>query len=379
MAARNDIGALVEGSRNDALMRLGGAMRRKGASFEQIERELFKHNERRCEPPLTGAEVSRIAMSVARYPVGGPDPLDAAWQAIEAQPYESNFARFVTLARQLQTIRPGQPVALPVDRIGKLMGVHYTMVGLYRKQAVRDGVLELTGKYVAHRRASTFLVALDPQGQGLSRGTLTSSSTNGLVRVFENSPSENQSPAPSENEWGKMKTAERNAQVLRLAARNFRVFPCKLQDKTPLVKWKTAATSNVEQIETWLTKFPACNWAVATGKGSQVFVLDLDGPEGLQSFADCCEQAGVDWKTIAEATLGVKTGIGSHLYFAHPDHVVRNSSKRLAPSLDIRGDGGYCVAPPSRHENGEPYFWLGGDEAKPITTAPEWLLERVVG
>lgn len=69
--------------------------------------------------------------------------------------------------------------------------------------------------------------------------------------------------------------------------------------------------------------------------------------------------------------------MGSHLYFAHPDHVVRNSSKRLAPGLDIRGDGGYCVVPPSVHENSEPYFWLGRDEGKPITTAPEWLLEQV--
>jgi hypothetical protein len=117
---------------------------------------------------------------------------------------------------------------------------------------------------------------------------------------------------------------------------------------------------------------------VATGEVAQVFVLDIDGTEGLQSFVDCCEQAGIDWKAIAEATLGVKTGTGNHLYFAHPHHVIRNSSEKLAPGLDIRGDGGYCIAPPSMHENGEPYFWLGGDKAKPVTTAPEWLLTRVV-
>jgi len=269
---------------------------------------------------------------------------------------------------------------LPVERIGKLMGVHYTMVGIYREQAVTDGVLELTGKYVAHRRAATFRVVLDSQEQGHSLGTLTSSSTNGLVRIFNNSPSEKSAVAPSESEEGKTETNERNAQVLRLAARDFRVFPVK-PDKTPLVKWRTgitsAATSNVEKIEKWLAKLPKANWAVATGEVSNLFVLDIDGCKGLQSFADCCEQAGVDWKAVAEATLGVKTGEGSHLYFEHPGHAVRNSSKKLAPGLDIRGDGGYCVAPPSVHENGEPYFWLGGDEAKPITTAPEWLLEQV--
>ncbi len=178
-----------------------------------------------------------------------------------------------------------------------------------------------------------------------------------------------------------METNERNAQVLRLAARNFRVFPVK-PDKTPLVKWRTgmtsAATSNVEQIEKWLTKLPEANWAVATGKVSQVFVLDIDGSSGLQSFVDCCERADIDWKAVAEATLGVKTGKGSHLYFQHPGETVHNSAKKLGPGLDIRGDGGYVVIPPSTHQNGESYFWLGGDESKPVSAAPDWLLERVV-
>lgn len=41
------------------------------------------------------------------------------------------------------------------------------------------------------------------------------------------------------------------------------------------------ATSNVEQVEKWLAKFPECNWAVATGRVSEIFVVDLDGVEGL--------------------------------------------------------------------------------------------------
>jgi len=391
----NDIGILPQGRRNDGLMRLAGALRRKGASLEEIEQELFKHNERRCQPPLPGAEVSRIAVSVASYPTGGPDPLEDAWQTIEAQPCDSNFARFVALARQLQTARPGQPVALPVNRIGELMGLDRSMVGLYRKQAVRDGVLKLLDNYVAHKRACTFQVVLDFQGQetqslaALPKGIPPISSSNGIGGIFETPPRGNaadaprghQTSAPRGNEEDKMEMNERNAQVLRLAAREFRVFPVK-PDKTPMVRWKTgmtsAATANVGQVTKWLTKLPECNWAVATGKASQVFVLDIDGSNGLQSFADCCEQAGVDWKAVAESTLGVRTGKGSHLYFQHPGHSVRNSARKLAPGLDVRGDGGYVVAPPSRHENGEPYFWLGGDESKPVTTAPDWLLERVV-
>jgi hypothetical protein len=137
------IGALPEGCRNDGLTRLAGALRRKGASLEEIERELFKHNERRCQPPLSGAEVSRIAVSVAAYPTGGPDPLEDAWQTIEPQTCESNFERFVALARQLQMIRPAQEVALPLDRIGKLMGLDWTTVRYYRKKPPTMGCLIL--------------------------------------------------------------------------------------------------------------------------------------------------------------------------------------------------------------------------------------------
>jgi len=250
-------------------------------------------------------------------------------------------------------IRPAQEVALPLDRIGKLMGLDWTTVRYYRKQAANDGLLDLASKSIPHRRAATFRVSLTPQELILPTRIPTSVPTNGLVGIPAKAPSGNGLEAPSGNEGEEIKRSE---QVLRLAVRNFRVFPCKPKGKTPLVRWKMAATSNIKQVQEWLAKLPECNWAVATGEVSQVFVLDIDGTEGLQSFVDCCEQAGIDWKAIAEATLGVKTGTGNHLYFAHPHHVIRNSSEKLAPGLDIRGDGGYCIAPPSMHENGEPYF-----------------------
>jgi hypothetical protein len=183
------IGALPEGCRNDGLTRLAGALRRKGASLEEIERELFKHNERRCQPPLSGAEVSRIAVSVAAYPTGGPDPLEDAWQTIEPQTCESNFERFVALARQLQMIRPAQEVALPLDRIGKLMGLDWTTVRYYRKQAANDGLLDLASKSIPHRRAATFRVSLTPQELILPTRIPTSVPTNGLVGIPAKAPS----------------------------------------------------------------------------------------------------------------------------------------------------------------------------------------------
>ena len=36
---------------------------------------------------------------------------------------------------------------------------------------------------------------------------------------------------------------------------------------------------------------------------------------------------------------------------------VRNSPSKIAPGIDVRGDGGYVMAPPSIHPSGQPYAW----------------------
>jgi putative DNA primase/helicase len=71
---------LYEGQRNDRLFRLASAWRRRGATQEQLERQLSVENVRRCRPPLERAEIQKIAANVARsYFPGGPDPLEEAW------------------------------------------------------------------------------------------------------------------------------------------------------------------------------------------------------------------------------------------------------------------------------------------------------------
>ncbi len=58
---------------------------------------------------------------------------------------------------------------------------------------------------------------------------------------------------------------------------------------------------------------------------------------------------------VVPLTPRCETGSGMHYYFKHPGGEVRNSAGRLGPGLDIRADGGYVVAPPSRHPNGRTY------------------------
>jgi Bifunctional DNA primase/polymerase, N-terminal/Primase C terminal 1 (PriCT-1) len=147
---------LPEGQRNDGLTRFGGALRRKGHDQVEIEAELLKANIRRCQPPLPDAEVRKIAASVCRYEPGGPDPLEQAWQATVRDNSETHYQQFLRLAHSLQVLRPGLDIALPLERIAGLFGVHFTAVSQWRKKAVALGILVSTGQYIAHRRAGLY-------------------------------------------------------------------------------------------------------------------------------------------------------------------------------------------------------------------------------
>jgi Bifunctional DNA primase/polymerase, N-terminal/Primase C terminal 1 (PriCT-1) len=72
-------------------------------------------------------------------------------------------------------------------------------------------------------------------------------------------------------------------------------------------------------------------------------------------------------------------GGGRHLYFAHPGGLVRNKVA-LAAGVDLRGDGGYVVAPPSVHASGARYVWRKdrGPGDAILASPPDWLLRRAM-
>jgi hypothetical protein len=165
-------------------------------------------------------------------------------------------------------------------------------------------------------------------------------------------------------------------QVMRLAQRGCRLFPLSPNSKVPMkgFEWKELATNDEAQVLMWFNNFPECNWAVATGSESKVFVLDVDGGEGRKSLDLLADQGHV-----MPPTLITETGkpLSYHCWFAYPNdgNTVLNSASKLAPSLDIRGQGGYVVVPPSIHPNGT--FYVFSDETIKIAAAPEWLLDLI--
>lgn len=97
-------------------------------------------------------------------------------------------------------------------------------------------------------------------------------------------------------------------------------------------------------------------------------MIDLDGKAGLESWALVCAENG-EPRTLT-ATTG---GGGTHLYYRYPPEEIRNSAgTRFGPGVDVRGEGGYVIAPPSFTEG--PYRW---SERREIAEAPAWMVERL--
>jgi len=126
------------------------------------------------------------------------------------------------------------------------------------------------------------------------------------------------------------------------------------------------ATKDPDTIRRWWTRWPEANVGIVTGAKSGLVVLDQDGPEAEESLKD---------KDLP-STLRVSTGKGIHWYFSHPGGIVRNFTRRL-PGLDLRGDGGYVVAPPSLHSSGHRYEWADSLDPETVELAPcpDWLVE----
>jgi hypothetical protein len=135
----------------------------------------------------------------------------------------------------------------------------------------------------------------------------------------------------------------------------------------------TVATTDPIQVERWWRRWPDANVALRTGGESRLVVLDVDPAHGGDgTLARLLDEHG----PLPPGRVVTTGGRGRHLYFRHPGHKVANDAgRRLGDGLDIRGDGGYVLAPPSRHRSGGRYVVAGrGGEIPPM---PEWLVERL--
>lgn len=154
--------------------------------------------------------------------------------------------------------------------------------------------------------------------------------------------------------------------AVRYAKKGWYVFPLRPKNKNPILKGGFhAATNNIKQVQAWWTEHPDANIGAAPGLSGYV-VLDLDSKRGLRE----AKQFGALRKPTLECVTG-RAEFGRHLYFKRPDFDVSNN--KLAEHIDIRGDNGYVVLPPSVHPSGKQYRWT--DDLASVATLPAHLLK----
>ncbi|MFO1044789.1 MAG: bifunctional DNA primase/polymerase [Planctomycetaceae bacterium] len=128
------------------------------------------------------------------------------------------------------------------------------------------------------------------------------------------------------------------------------------------------ATTEQTTINSWWNEADIANVGIATGNG--LLVLDIDAKHGgLESLARLEAQHGTLPITPTVATGGG----GKHFYFRLPDGLKVGNRAGMTPGIDVRGEGGYVVAPPSLHASGQRYAWNISPDT-PLAEAPEWLL-----
>jgi len=195
--------------------------------------------------------------------------------------------------------------------------------------------------------------------------------------------------------------------AIRYATLGWHVFRLKARDKWPLAPKCSRgghescdrscgelghglydAVNDVNTIARWWDEKPGANIGLRCGEVSGVFVLDVDlkAPKSSKVGAVC-----IDGPTaIAQmelqhgplpVTLESRTGSGGRqLFFRYPTHRKVGSPKNLKlatgeiTGVDVRGDGGIAVLPPSVHPDGPLYAWI--NDVEPVD-APDWLLDWI--
>jgi hypothetical protein len=117
-----------------------------------------------------------------------------------------------------------------------------------------------------------------------------------------------------------------------------------------------AATRDPDRIREMIRRHPTGLLAIRTGAASGLVVVDVDpGNGGMDTLAE------LHAARLLPPTLTVETGSGGrHFFYAHPGAAIKSGGNLLGPGVDVKADGGYVVAAPSRHpRTGRPYRWAG--------------------
>lgn len=164
---------------------------------------------------------------------------------------------------------------------------------------------------------------------------------------------------------------DRLHEALRYLKKGWSIFPVSAPDREPMLKWKEFQTRqpSVAEVQAWWRRWPNAGIAIVTGRVSGLVVVDIDPRKG----------GNVEGLPPTDLTSWTGGG-GMHYFYAYPENfegsVPQQANGPAHPDeqrrgKDVRGDGGYVVAPPSIHPSGKVYRWV--EEGKP-GKPPTWAL-----
>lgn len=175
--------------------------------------------------------------------------------------------------------------------------------------------------------------------------------------------------------------APNRALALDLAGAGFFVFPVRgagpdAKKPCPSVRWGDDATTDPRAIEAWWRRWPEAMPAIHLGR-SQLLVVDLDrhegGADGIKAWAEV-DRGEVD-RGVRAPAVDTPSG-GRHIYFRQPEGRAHGNREGLLKGrgINIRGDGGYVVAPGALRADGEGvYHPVPAGALKAAPPVPDWL------
>src|SRR5262249_26718127 len=188
--------------------------------------------------------------------------------------------------------------------------------------------------------------------------------------------------SPSEG----MDASPRGDSALAFATRAWPVFPCDPKTKQPLTEHGVKdATTDVERIRAWWARWPQAMIGLPTGKSIGAFVVDFDPGVDEKTgeifeLTDLVKKLSIELGVIWPKTLAVVTPRGGrHAYFRLPEGDPPGNRAGIVKRIDVRGEGGYVIVPPSVRADGVAYRWAEGcapDELE-LAIAPPALLDCI--
>lgn len=158
--------------------------------------------------------------------------------------------------------------------------------------------------------------------------------------------------------------------ALAYAALGWRVFPLLPKSKEPAtVHGFKDATTDEGQIRRWWAENPERNVGIATGRGLCVVDVD-DKPKNPVQGSDMLRDWELEHGDLTP-TVTATTGTGGVHYYYDVGRKAVPSCQSDTVFIDLRCEGGYVVAPPSVHPNGEPYAWDASPEDMPPAKVSE--------